>query len=161
WECDLVEISNGTIPLPNAEKAAYIRKSAREFPVVSEVGLKDAMASESLSATDWINSVGEDLDAGATIVIAEARESGKSGICHADGQLRTDVVEQILASGVELDRLLFEAPTKDLQVKFLTMLGPNVNLGNVAPADVIGLETLRLGLRADTLLQFEAASLYA
>lgn len=161
WGCDLVEISNGTIPLSNTEKAAYIRKSADQFPVVSEVGLKDAVASESLTATDWIDSIGEDLDAGAAIVIAEARESGKSGICRPDGQLRTDVVEQILASGVELDHMLFEAPTKDLQVKFVTMLGPNVNLGNVAPADVIGLETLRLGLRADTLLHFEAASLYA
>jgi len=82
-------------------------------------------------------------------------------MCRADGHVRDGLIEQILASGVDADRLLFEAPTKDLQTHFVTMLGPNVNLGNVNPTDVIALETLRLGLRGDTLLHFEAASLYA
>ena len=94
-------------------------------------------------------------------MIAEARESGRSGICRADGSLRDGIVDDILASGVDPDHLLFEAPTKELQVHFVTRLGANVNLGNIAAGDVIGLETLRLGLRADTLLHFETVAAYA
>src|SRR5256885_15252219 len=99
----------------------------------------------------WVEYIRQDLDAGAHLVIAEARESGRSGICHADGKLRSDVLDAILGSGADVDRLLFEAPTKDLQASFIRRIGPNVNLGNVAPADVIGVETLPLGLRSDTL----------
>ncbi len=99
---------------------------------------------------DWVQCILQDLDAGAHLVITEARESGRSGICHADGKLRADVLDGILDSGVGTDRLLFEAPTKDLQASFIRRIGPNVNLGNVAPGDVIGVETLRLGLRSDT-----------
>jgi phosphosulfolactate synthase len=161
WGCTTVEISNGTIPLSNAAKAHYIRRCAEEFDVVSEVGFKDARRSEDLSSSEWVDSIGEDLDAGASLVIAEARESGRSGICRPDGSLRDGIVDDILASGVDPDRLLFEAPTKDLQAHFVTRLGANVNLGNIAVADVIGLETLRLGLRADTLLHFETVAAYA
>jgi phosphosulfolactate synthase len=161
WRCDLVEVSNGTIALSNADKAGYVRRCAEEFDVTSEVGFKDAARSDLLTAGEWVESIGLDLAAGASMVIAEARESGRSGMCRADGHVRDGLIEQILASGVDADRLLFEAPTKDLQTHFVTMLGPNVNLGNVNPTDVIALETLRLGLRGDTLLHFEAASLYA
>lgn len=161
WGCTTVEVSNGTIPLSNAAKAAYVRQCAEEFEVVSEVGFKDAHRSDDLSSGEWIDSIGEDLGAGAALVIAEARESGRSGICRTDGSLRSELVDDILASGVDPDRLLFEAPTKDLQTHFVTRLGANVNLGNIAVQDVIALETLRLGLRADTLLHFETVASYA
>ena len=115
------------------------------------MGLKDTARSERMGTWDWVEYIRQDLDAGASLVIAEARESGRSGICHPDGKLRSDVLDAILGSGVDVDRLLFEAPTKDLQASFIRRIGPNVNLGNVAPGDVIGVETLRLGLRSDTL----------
>ena len=149
--CRYVEVSNGTVALTNEEKARYVDKLSSEFTVFSEVGLKDCARSDQLTALDWVRFVREDLDAGAALVIAEARESGRSGICHADGRLRSDVVNALLGAGVSTDRLLFEAPTKDLQTSFICRVGPNVNLGNIAPADVIGVETLRLGLRSDTL----------
>jgi phosphosulfolactate synthase len=148
-------VSNGTIDLSNTAKAAYIRKCADHFEVFSEVGFKDPDRSDRLSPSQWIDCIGEDLDAGASIVIAEARESGRSGICHRDGQLRWGLIEDILASPIAVDRLLFEAPTRELRTQFVTRIGTNVNLGNIALGDVLGLETLRLGLRADTLLHFE------
>jgi phosphosulfolactate synthase len=151
WGCRVVEVSNGTVALGNEEKAAYVGKLSGEFTVFSEVGLKDTARSERMAAWDWVEYIRQDLDAGASLVIAEARESGRSGICHADGKLRSDVLDAILGSGVDVERLLFEAPTKDLQASFIRRIGPNVNLGNVAPGDVIGVETLRLGLRSDTL----------
>jgi phosphosulfolactate synthase len=161
WNCDLVEVSNGTIPMSNAEKADYIRRCADEFAVASEVGFKDQARAELMSPEQWVESIAEDLAAGAELVVTEARESGRSGICRPDGRLRAGLVETILAGGADADRLLFEAPTKELQAQFITLLGPNVNLGNVSLGDVIALETLRLGLRGDTLLHFEAASIYA
>ena len=147
-----VEISNGTVDLPNDEKARYVEKLANEFLVFSEVGLKDSTRSEAQTAEDWLAYIRQDLEAGAAYVVAEARESGRSGICRPDGGLRLELVEAILAGGPEPGRLVFEAPTKDLQTWFVRRLGANVNLGNIAPGDVIALETLRLGLRSDTLL---------
>jgi phosphosulfolactate synthase len=152
--CTHVEVSNGTIELSNTEKAGYIRKLADDFTVVSEVGFKDAGRSENLPPTKWIDYVHEDLDAGAELVTMEARESGRSGICRPDGQVRCGLVEELLTGGLPIDRLLFEAPNTGLQTYFLKRIGPEANLGNVAATDVIGLETLRLGLRADTLLEF-------
>jgi phosphosulfolactate synthase len=155
WGTAVVEVSNGTIPLSNTAKAAYIRKCAAEFTVLSEVGFKDADRSMRLSPAQWVDCIAEDLEAGSSLVITEARESGRSGICRPDGELRWGLVEDILGSGLAPERLLFEAPTKDLQAHFVTRIGADVNLGNIKPDDVIGLETLRLGLRADTLLHFE------
>jgi phosphosulfolactate synthase len=152
---DLIEVSNGTIPMSNTAKAAYIRKCSEDFEVISEVGFKDADRSLRLAPSQWVDAIAEDLEAGSSMVITEARESGRSGICRADGELRFGLIEDILHSGLNADQLLFEAPTKELQTYFITRLGPNVNLGNIAPAEVIGLETLRLGLRADTLMHFE------
>lgn len=149
--CRLMEISNGTIHMSNAEKAAHVRRLSREFTIISEVGFKDARRSQELSPARWIECVQEDLDAGASLVVLEARESGRSGICRPDGELRYGLIEELLDSGVDPDRLLFEAPTKALQTYFVQRLGPNVNLGNVASGDVIALETLRLGLRSDTM----------
>jgi len=150
--CSCVEVSNGTIDLPNDEKARYVEKLANEFMVFSEVGLKDSARSQAQTAEDWLAYIRQDLEAGAAYVVAEARESGRSGICRPDGGLRLELVEAILAHGPEPERLVFEAPTKDLQTWFVRRLGANVNLGNIGPGDVIALETLRLGLRSDTLL---------
>jgi phosphosulfolactate synthase len=149
--CRLLEVSNGTIWMTNQEKAEHVRRLARDFTVISEVGFKDSQRSQELPPTRWIEAVREDLDAGASKVTLEARESGRSGICRPDGELRYGLIEELIDSGVDTDRLLFEAPTKALQTYFVKRLGPNVNLGNVASGDAIALETLRLGLRSDTM----------
>ncbi|HTR91737.1 MAG TPA: phosphosulfolactate synthase [Trebonia sp.] len=155
YSCRHIEVSNGTIELPNAEKAGYIRKLAGDFTIVSEVGFKDPGRSEMLPPSEWVASIKEDLDAGASIVTLEARESGSSGICRPDGELRYGLIEDVLSAGIGIDSLLFEAPTTALQAHMITRIGPNVNLGNVPAQGVIGLETLRLGLRSDTLTAFE------
>jgi phosphosulfolactate synthase len=155
YGCEHVEVSNGTIEMSNAEKAGYIRKLAPDFTVVSEVGFKDPGRSEMLAPSEWVASIKEDLDAGASLVTLEARESGKSGICRPDGELRYGLIEDVLSAGLDVDSLLFEAPTTALQKHMITRIGPNVNLGNIPAQGVIGLETLRLGLRADTLTIFE------
>lgn len=154
WSCRFVEVSNGTIELPNSEKAAYVSKLSGEFCVLSEVGFKDPDRSERLDASQWVQYVEEDLAAGASLVITESRQNGRSGTCHPDGRLRVELIEELLdACGPE--RLLFEAPTTALQTQFVRRVGPEVNLGNVAHSDVLSLETLRLGLRSDTLEQFD------
>jgi phosphosulfolactate synthase len=154
YGCAHVEVSNGTIMMSNAEKASYIRKLAGDFTVVSEVGFKDPERSEQLPPSKWVEYINEDLAAGATMVTLEARESGKSGICRPDGALRFGLIEDVLSAGISQDNLLFEAPTTTLQTYFITRLGSDVNLGNVPASAIIGLETLRLGLRADTLTTF-------
>jgi phosphosulfolactate synthase len=156
--CRYVEVSNGTIDLTNAEKAGYIRKLAGEFHVISEVGFKDTERSESLAPSRWIEYIHEDLDSGAVLVTLESRESGRSGICHADGQLRLDLIEKLLSSGLCQEALLFEAPSTELQTFFVKRVGPDVNLGNVGATAILGLETIRLGLRADTLMCFDAGA---
>jgi phosphosulfolactate synthase len=153
--CRYVEISNGTIDLNNDDKARLITEFSNEFLVVSEVGYKDSSRSQQMTNDEWIEYIQQDLAAGATRVITEARESGTTGIADANGQARGDLIEDIIASGIDTGRVIFEAPRKELQVYFVRRLGPNVNLGNIQVADVIALETLRLGLRSDTLLTFE------
>jgi phosphosulfolactate synthase len=154
WSCRYVEVSNGTIELSNLEKNGYVRKLVDEFTVISEVGFKDPERSDRLGPRRWIEYVEDDLAAGAQLVTLEARESGSSGICHADGQLRVGLVEEVVTE-LPVDRLLFEAPTTSLQAHLVRRVGPDVNLGNVPPSGVLALETLRLGLRADTLTEFE------
>jgi phosphosulfolactate synthase len=146
-----VEVSNGTIPLDNAAKARWVARLAGEFVVISEVGFKDAQRSDALEPEHWISFIEEDLAAGAHLVTTEARESGRSGICRSDGEPRHELVGEIVDSGIDLDRLLFEAPTKALQTYFLRRIGPLANLANVRADDVIALETLRRGLRSDTM----------
>jgi phosphosulfolactate synthase len=107
-----------------------------------------------------VDALAEDLDAGASMVITEARESGRSGIARADGHMRTDVLSAILRA-IDPTVVMFEAPTKDLQVEMIRTVGPAVNLGNVAAADVIGVETLRRGLRGDTLLDLTTGTVPA
>lgn len=147
-----VEISNGTIPLEEARKAAFVARFAEEFTVLSEVGSKSAEGNDRLRPRDWARQVRTDLAHGARWVITEARESGTTGIAGADGAARADVLEALREAGVDPGVLVFEAPTKALQTSFVLRFGPDVNLGNVAPADLVALETLRLGLRSDTML---------
>jgi phosphosulfolactate synthase len=155
-----VEVSNGTIDLAHHEKSGYVRKLAREFDVISEVGFKDADRSENLPPSRWIECISEDLDAGAQLVTLEARESGRSGICRPNGDLRIGLVEELLSSGLPIERLLFEAPSTQLQNFLVKRIGPDVNLGNVPASAVLGLETIRLGLRSETLTCFEEGTLY-
>jgi phosphosulfolactate synthase len=155
YACQHIEVSNGTIEMSNSEKAGYIRKLAGDFTVVSEVGFKDSDKSEMLPPSAWVACIKEDLDAGASIVTLEARESGSSGICRPDGELRYGLLEDVLSAGIDVDKLLIEAPNTTLQAHMVTRIGPNVNLGNVPAQGVIGLETLRLGLRSDTFHAFE------
>ncbi|HEX7660410.1 MAG TPA: phosphosulfolactate synthase [Pseudonocardiaceae bacterium] len=147
-----IEVSNGTIPLDQASKAEQVRRMSSVRPVLSEVGYKDAERSARLTPRDWVDALTEDLAAGATMVITESRESGRSGIARPDGSPREDVLDAVLAA-LDPARILFEAPTKELQVALIRAVGPCVNLGNVATSDVIGVRTLRLGLRGDTLIQ--------
>ncbi|HEY7127145.1 MAG TPA: phosphosulfolactate synthase [Ktedonobacterales bacterium] len=153
YECRFVEISNGTIGLSNAAKARLIKDFTSEFRVFSEVGYKDSK--RTLEAAEWIEYIQQDLAAGAERVITEARESGTSGIFQHNGELRTSLIEEILDSGIPSNSIIFEAPNKAAQTYFIRRLGSNVNLANIAMHDIIPLETLRLGLRSDTLLAFD------
>lgn len=150
--CQFVEVSDGTAIIAASEKAAFIRQFAQDFTVISEVGYKDSERSQHLHPARWIEYLAADLDAGARYVVSEARESGTSGICRPDGTVRYGLIDEIIASPLPANALIFEAPTKALQTYFIKLLGPNVNLANVSFADPIALETLRLGLRSDTFL---------
>ena len=152
WLRDLglthVEISDGVIDLERGRKLELIADFARDFTVLSEVGSKDS--SVEFTSDEWTTWLRDELDAGAWKVITEAREGGSSGIFTRSGEMRTDLVEEI-AGAVPLDDVVFEAPTKSAQVWFIKQYGPSVNLGNIPPDEVIPLETLRRGLRGDTL----------
>jgi phosphosulfolactate synthase len=152
WLSDLelthVEISDGTIEIPRDRKLGLIAEFSREFTVLSEVGSKDA--SVEYTAEEWTQWLREELDAGAWKVITEAREGGTAGIFDAGGGMRTELIGEI-ADAVGIDDIVFEAPTKAAQAWFVKQFGPEVNLGNIPPDEVIPLETLRLGLRGDTL----------
>ena len=143
-----VEISDGAIEIPRERKLELIADFARDFTVLSEVGSKDS--SVEFDADEWATWLREELDAGAWKVITEAREGGTAGIFTSGGDMRTDVVVTV-AEAVGVDDVVFEAPTKAAQAWFVKQFGPEVNLGNIPPEEVIPLETLRRGLRADTL----------
>lgn len=143
-----VEVSNGAVRMPLPEKRRLITQAARRFVVLSEVGSKDPDVP--VSPTAWSDEIAGDVDAGASWVLAEGRESGTVGLYEPDGRVREDVVEPVVAA-VGLPRVVFEAPRKDQQAWFISRFGPDVNLGNIAPVDLIAVEALRLGLRADTV----------
>src|SRR5437764_2854404 len=143
-----VEISDGTIEIPRERKLELIAEFAQDFVVLSEVGSKDAEVN--IAPYLWVQWMREELDAGAWKVIAEGREGGTAGIYRPTGELRTGLVDEIEHS-IDFHDLIWEAPTKDSQAWFVKHFGPNVNLGNIPPEEVIPLETLRLGLRGDTL----------
>lgn len=142
-----VEVSRGVAAMEVSEKHALIRQAARSFAVFSEVGRKDSH--EVLSAHQWTEEIAGDRDAGARWVIAEGRESGSVGVYQEDGTVRPDIVAAITRAG-GVETIFFEAPRKDQQAWFIHEFGPSVNLANVAATQAIALETLRLGLRADT-----------
>ena len=146
-----VEISDGTIDLPRERKLELIAEFARDYVVLSEVGSKDAEAV--FAPYQWVTWIKEELEAGSWKVITEGREGGTAGIFRTSGEMRTGLVEEITHE-VPVDDLIFEAPAKSAQAWFVKHYGPEVNLGNIAPEEVISVETLRLGLRGDTLLHF-------
>ncbi len=147
-ELTYVEISDGTVEIPRDRKLELIADFARDFTVLSEVGSKD---SEVVFAPyEWVQWIQEELEAGAWKVITESRESGTAGIFRPSGEMRTGLVDEI-AHSVDFHDLVWEAPTKASQAWFIKHFGPEVNLGNIPPEEVIPLETLRLGLRGDTL----------
>lgn len=148
---DSVEVSDGSVILDHDVKCEYIHKLAKKYTVLSEVGSKE---SEILIAPGrWIEMMQKELQAGSFKVIGEARESGNVGIYRATGKAHVALINKILAK-VQADKLLWEAPLKSQQVWFIKNFGANVNLGNIAPAELIPLETLRLGLRGDTFYSF-------
>ncbi|MCW3029328.1 MAG: Phosphosulfolactate synthase [Solirubrobacterales bacterium] len=146
-----VEISDGTIALDPAVKRGLIERLSGEFTVLAEVGSKDA--DFIMAPYVWVEQIERDLDAGAWKVIAEARESGTAGIYRADGEVRTGLIDEI-AHAIDPGRLIFEAPQREQQVWLLQRFGTECNLGNIAADDVLSLETLRLGLRSDTVERF-------
>jgi phosphosulfolactate synthase len=143
-----IEISDGTIDLEHERKLELIARMASDFTVLSEVGSKDD--TRIMAPYRWVEQIESELEAGAWKVIAEARESGTAGIFRADGEVRMGLIDEIVHA-IDPQRVLFEAPRKDQQVWFVRRFGPNVNLGNIAPGDVLSLETIRLGLRSDTV----------
>ncbi len=143
-----VEISDGTLDIPREQKLELIADFARDFVVLSEVGSKDADVN--IAPYLWVQWMREELDAGAWKVITEAREGGTAGIFDAGGGMRTELIGEI-ADAVGVEHVIFEAPSKAAQAWFVKQFGADVNLGNIPPDEVIPLETLRLGLRGDTL----------
>src|SRR5207248_9645589 len=143
-----VEISDGTITIDAPVKRELIERLSRDFTVLAEVGSKDV--DFIMAPYIWVEQIQRDLEAGAWKVIAEARESGTAGIYRANGEVRTGLIDEI-AHAVDTDRLIFDAPLQRQQVWLLKRFGAECNLGNIAPHDVLSLETLRLGLRSETV----------
>ena len=152
-ECEMtcVEISDGTIAMEEEDKLALLRRFSKEFRVLSEVGSKDEAVV--ITPTKWVDSIRRELEAGAWKVITEGRESGTVGIYRPSGDVKDGLLEEI-RTAFDTSQLLFEAPIKKQQAWFIKQFGANVNLGNIPPDEVISVETLRLGVRGDTLLHF-------
>jgi phosphosulfolactate synthase len=150
---DHVEVSNGSLPLARSRKAELISELAREFTVIAEVGSKGTQPVPGQWGAEMLG----DMAAGAAWVVAEGRESGTIGLFEADGSVHRELVEEIVRA-VGAETIIFEAPQRQQAVWLLRHLGPNVNLGNIAPEDVVALETLRRGLRYDTLELLPEAS---
>ncbi len=149
--CDAVEISDGCIRMNHEEKCNIIRQLTEDYTVVSEVGAKDDDVV--LAAGDWVEAMNKELEAGSSFVIGEARETGTVGLYDKDGCADEALIQEILAR-VPGEKVIWEAPKKHQQTCFIRLLGADVNLGNIAPAEIASLETLRLGLRADTFFDF-------
>jgi phosphosulfolactate synthase len=151
------EVSDGSISLDHKAKCKYIETLAKKVTVLSEVGSKDA--EKIIAPYLWIKLMKEELNAGAWKVIGEAREGGNVGLFRSSGEVREGLVDEILTE-VPFEQIIWEAPQKSQQVFFIKLLGSNVNLGNIAPAEVIPLETIRVGLRGDTFHTFFTAEGY-
>lgn len=144
---DTIEVSDGSITIPHAEKCGYIEKLAKHFTVLSEVGSKDA--EHIIPPYKWIELMRAELSAGSTYVIAEAREAGNVGIYRGSGEVREGLVQEILTQIPE-EKIIWEAPQKAQQLYFIELIGCNVNLGNIAPSEMLALEAMRIGLRGDS-----------
>jgi phosphosulfolactate synthase len=142
-----MEVSDGSITIPHAEKCGYIEKLTKHGVVLSEVGSKDA--AHIIPPYKWIELMRAELNAGSAYVIAEAREAGNVGIYRGSGEVREGLVQEILTQ-IPAENILWEAPQKAQQLYFLELIGCNVNLGNIAPSEIIALEAMRIGLRGDT-----------
>ncbi len=149
--CDAVEISDGSVFIADEEKCRIIERLASEYTVVSEVGAKETDVH--LDTSVWINSMLNELAAGSSYVIGEARESGTVGIYEQNGSADDPLIQDIIKA-VPAEKIIWEAPLKAQQIWFIRLLGANVNLGNIAPTEIAPLETLRLGLRGDTFFEF-------
>lgn len=147
YNMSFAEVSDGSIELEHQKKCEYIRKLSEQVTVLSEVGSKDA--EKIIPPYKWIKLMQEELDAGSWKVIGEAREGGNVGLFRSTGEVRSGLVEEILTK-IPFEKIIWEAPQKEQQVWFIKLLGTNVNLGNIAPNEIIPLETIRLGLRGDT-----------
>jgi phosphosulfolactate synthase len=148
---EYAEVSDGSIEIEHDVKCGYIQKLSKQVTVISEVGSKDSQ--KIFAPYKWINLMRAEIEAGSWKVIAEAREGGNVGIYRDSGEVRQGLVDEILTQIPE-DKIIWEAPIKAQQVWFITLIGANVNLGNIAPTEVIPLETIRLGLRGDTFDHF-------
>jgi phosphosulfolactate synthase len=151
YEVELVEVSDGSFAIERNKKLAYISRLAERFTVISEVGSKKTDVI--YTPDEWVSMMKEELNAGSIKVIAEARESGTTGIYNEDGSINNKIISAI-SDHVKLENVLWEAPLKSQQAWFIKHFGANVNLGNIAPSEIIPLESLRLGLRGDTFFQF-------
>ena len=151
FNIEYAEVSNGTIWLSNQRKVDIIKTMSNHVTVLSEIGSKNP--DDIIPPYKWVRMIQKELEAGAWKIICEARESGTVGVFRPNGEIRSGLIDEI-ADQIAVDKLIFEAPQKEQQVWFIKKFGSNVNLGNIAPAEVIPLETLRLGLRSDTLFDF-------
>ncbi|WP_375580045.1 phosphosulfolactate synthase [Marivirga tractuosa] len=151
YDMPFAEVSDGSIELPHDLKCEYISKLSDQVTVLSEVGSKDA--EKIIPPYQWIELMQTELDAGAWKVIGESREAGNVGLFRASGEVRSGLVQEILTK-IPFEKIIWEAPQKAQQVYFIKLVGANVNLGNIAPNEVIPLETIRLGLRGDTFHHF-------
>lgn len=151
YKMQYAEVSDGSMEMPQDQKCEYIRTLATQVTVLSEVGSKDE--EKIIPPYKWIQLMRAELEAGAWKVIGEAREAGNVGLFRSSGEVRQGLVEEILTQ-IPNESILWEAPQKAQQVWFVKLLGTNVNLGNIAPNDIIPLETIRLGLRGDTFSHF-------
>ena len=147
YKIDVIEVSDGSIEIPHTEKCGYIEKISKFAKVFSEVGSKDA--AHIIPPYKWIELMSAELSAGASYVIAEAREAGNVGIYRGSGEVREGLVQEILTK-IPAEKILWEAPQKAQQLYFLELIGCNVNLGNISPSEIIPLEAMRIGLRGDT-----------
>jgi len=150
-DVNMVEVSDGSYDIEHKRKLEYINKLAKKYTVISEVGSKKKDVI--YSPEEWVAMMRSELLAGSVKVIAEARESGTTGIYNEDGSINSTIIDGI-AEHVKLENVIWEAPLKSQQAWFIKNFGENVNLGNIAPNEIIPLESLRLGLRGDTFFQF-------
>jgi phosphosulfolactate synthase len=153
YDISYIEVSDGSVDIPHVEKCGYIEKLSKYGTVLSEIGSKDKDREHITPPYQWIKLMQSELEAGATYIVAEARETGTVGIYRNSGEVREGLVQEILTK-VPAEKILWEAPQKDQQLYFLTLIGANANLGNINANEVVALEAMRLGLRGDSFSLF-------